>query len=115
MEKRLNVKSLFYFFNTICLIIFFVFIVGIPICKFFLNIHIKKYIELMWIFSTLFIFEVLFFLFSFKNKECLCKTEENNELKLQLLRDVSLEHKKINIKEEQKEIYKIFCNTLVDL
>lgn len=115
MEKKKCGGKCCCFFYTVCLIIFFCFIVGIPICKFFFDVDIERYIELMCIFSTLFVFEMLLLFFIQRKNECLNEIVDKDELKLQLLSEVSFEQKRIKINDGQTEIYKIFCNTLVDL
>ena len=114
MKKKKCGGKIFCFFNIVSLAIFFCFIVGVPISKIYLDIDIERYIELICIFSTLFVFEMLLIFFMLRKNINICETEMKDESKLQLLREVFFDSR-IKIDDEQKEIYKIFCNTLVDL
>lgn len=114
MGKKNGWLNFICFFNIICLIVFFVVLIGIPICEAFFEIKIEKNIEMMWIFALLVVFMMISYLIILTIKNNLCKKEED-KTKYQLLKDASLESNSIKITEAQKEIYKIFCNTLVDL
>ena len=69
---------------------------------------------MMWIFALLVVCMMISYLLILTMKNNLCKKEED-KTKFQLLKEASFESNSIKITEAQKEIYKIFCNTLVDL
>ena len=98
-------------------IFIFIFIIGLPICSIFFNKNIDNYISLMIILSINFLITLFIYLiFCKKNKEI----KDNNQIKIDFLKEILLKEditkeKKIKISDEQKEIFKIFCNTLIEI
>lgn len=87
----------------------------LPICSIFFDKNVEHIIGLLIIFSILFLVTLILYilmnLYKIKNEK-----EGNNNEKINLLKDISLEtNNKIKISQEQKEIFKIFCNTLIEL
>lgn len=96
-------------------IVFCIYIIGLPICSIFFDKNVEHIIGLLIIFSILFLVTLILYillnLYKIKNEK-----EGNNNEKINLLKDISLEtNNEIKISQEQKEIFKIFCNTLIEL
>ncbi len=87
----------------------------LPICLIFFDKNVEHIIGLLIIFSILFlvtlILHILMNSYKIKNEK-----EINHTEKIKLLKDISLEtNNELKISQEKEEIFKIFCNTLIEL
>lgn len=95
-------------------IVFFIYIIGLPICSIFFDKNVEHIIGLLIIFSILFLVNLIFYILLnfYKQKN---EKENINYTKIELLKAVSFDNNRLKISQEQKEIFKIFCNTLIEL
>ena len=108
--KNKSCFNLLLFFS----IVFFIYIIGLPICSIFFDKNVEDIIGLLIIFSILFLVNLIFYILLnfYKQKN---EKENINYTKIELLKAVSFDNNRLKISQEQKEIFKIFCNTLIEL
>lgn len=95
-------------------IVFCIYIIGLPICSIFFDKNVEHIIGLLIIFSILFLVNLIFYILLnfYKQKN---EKENINYTKIELLKAVSFDNNRLEISQEKEEIFKIFCNTLIEL